>query len=69
MELLSRVIEVMTHEPNVVRLDDPVTVIGDLHGQFYDLVNILKIAGGFPPERSLLSLRDYVDKGSFLSRS
>jgi hypothetical protein len=24
-------------EPNVMKVQDPVTVVGDLHGQYYDL--------------------------------
>ena len=65
LELISRVTDIMTHEPNVVRLKDPLTIIGDLHGQFYDFVNILNISGGTPPERSFLLLGDYVDRGTF----
>ena len=63
--LITKVTEIMTHEPNVVRLDDPVTIVGDLHGQFFDLAHILRIAGSAPPERSFLFLGDYVDRGSF----
>ena len=63
--ITKRVTELMAHEPNVIRLDDPVTVVGDLHGQFYDLVQILSLTGASPPDRSFLFLGDYVDRGSF----
>lgn len=65
VEMIEKVTGLMTHEPNIVRLNDPVTIVGDLHGQFYDLVHIFSIAGGSLPERAFLFLGDYVDRGSF----
>jgi serine/threonine-protein phosphatase 2B catalytic subunit len=65
LNLIGSATELMTHEPNVVRIDSPVTVVGDLHGQFFDLAHIMEIAGGSPPERSFLFLGDYVDRGNW----
>ena len=65
LSLIQHVTELMAHEPNVVRLDSPVTIVGDLHGQFFDLVHVLSIAGDSPPDRSFLFLGDYVDRGSW----
>jgi serine/threonine-protein phosphatase 2B catalytic subunit len=28
-------------EPNLISIEDPVTIVGDLHGQFYDFVKIV----------------------------
>lgn len=37
------------NEPNIVKLKDPVTIVGDIHGQFYDLVGILDAETGGDP--------------------
>lgn len=42
-------------ESNVVHVQAPVTVVGDIHGQFYDLIEIFKI-GGFCPDTNYLFL-------------
>lgn len=42
-------------ESNVVHIRSPVTVVGDIHGQFYDLIEIFKI-GGFCPDTNYLFL-------------
>ena len=35
-------------ESNVVHIRAPVTVLGDIHGQFFDMMEIFKIGGPCP---------------------
>lgn len=42
-------------ESNVVHVLAPVTVVGDIHGQFFDLIEIFRI-GGYCPDTNYLFL-------------
>eukprot|EP00903_Cladosiphon_okamuranus_P010281 g9733.t1 len=60
--LVEAVKNIFREESNLVELDAPVMVVGDVHGQYFDLLNILK---RWRPDRNLLFLGDYVDRGQF----
>jgi len=47
-EICEKVKELLMRESNVVSLSAPVTVVGDIHGQFYDLLEIFRIGGHSP---------------------
>jgi serine/threonine-protein phosphatase 2B catalytic subunit len=49
-------------EPNLAQIDEPICVVGDLHGQYYDLLNMISKAGE-PGTLNYLFLGDYVDRG------
>ncbi len=51
-------------EPNLVKIGEPIVIVGDLHGQFHDLVHMLEKAGD-PGEINYLFLGDYVDRGIY----
>ncbi|KAL8745378.1 MAG: hypothetical protein Q9190_002479 [Brigantiaea leucoxantha] len=42
--------ELLMEESNIQPVSTPVTVCGDLHGQFYDVLELFRVAGGFPSD-------------------
>jgi serine/threonine-protein phosphatase 4 catalytic subunit len=62
--LCQKAIEILAEEPSVMPVPAPVTIVGDIHGQFYDLRELFFV-GGHPPETNYLFMGDYVDRGFY----
>jgi len=62
--LCARVRDILLEESNVQPVSSPVTVCGDIHGQFWDVHELLR-QGGMVPETSYIFMGDFVDRGYY----
>ncbi|CAG8507770.1 6864_t:CDS:10 [Dentiscutata erythropus] len=65
-ELCRKAREVLIEESNVQRVDAPVTICGDIHGQFYDLKELFKVGGDCPDTNYLFLDRGFYSVETFL---
>lgn len=61
-ELCFKVINILRSQPMLLKLEPPINLLGDIHGQFFHLLQHFQ-HGGFPPSSNYLFLGDYVDRG------
>lgn len=54
--------EILLEQPPLIELEAPVKIVGDMHGQYSDLLRMFEMCG-FPPSSNFLFLGDYVDRG------
>ncbi|CAH0490042.1 unnamed protein product [Peronospora farinosa] len=63
LEIIRRGTMLMSLEQNVISLRAPYTLVGDLHGQFQDLLELFRVHGSPAVDNPFLFLGDYVDRG------
>ena len=61
-KLIQETQSIIQKESNLIRLEGEWIVVGDIHGNFEDLLRIFK-RNNFPPDKNYLFLGDYVDRG------
>jgi serine/threonine-protein phosphatase 6 catalytic subunit len=61
-KLCKKVKALLFEESNVQPVQAPVTVCGDVHGQFFDLLELFQKGGNFQASRYIM-IGDFVDRG------
>jgi serine/threonine-protein phosphatase 6 catalytic subunit len=61
-ELIQRAKEILGEESNVQPVTSPINICGDIHGQFFDLLELFR-KGGEIPNVSYIFIGDFVDRG------
>lgn len=62
--LFRQAMEVLYSEGTILNVSSPIVVCGDVHGQFFDVLQLFRV-GGDPKDVKYLFLGDYVDRGFF----
>jgi len=63
--LCDMVKDILGEESNVQPVSTPVTVCGDIHGQFPDLLELFKTGGSIANGTRYIFMGDYVDRGMY----
>ena len=66
-EIISQAKNLFTQDPNLIRAEGNVVIIGDIHGQFMDMMNMFAELRREPRKNNgkFVFLGDYVDRGEF----
>jgi hypothetical protein len=56
-KLTLQVKDILMEESNVQPVNSPVTVCGDIHGQFFDLMELFRQGGEIPTTRYIFMVR------------
>ena len=63
-EICNLAMQYLYQEGTVINVSTPVSICGDVHGQFFDVLKIFELTGT-PQYTQYLFLGDYVDRGDF----
>jgi serine/threonine-protein phosphatase 2B catalytic subunit len=64
VKLIKDVTDIFKSEPNLIQFAEPLVMVGDIHGQYYDLVHLIEKAGD-PATTNYVLMGDYVDRGIY----
>ncbi|PVG00097.1 putative serine/threonine protein phosphatase ppe1 [Serendipita vermifera] len=64
-KLCARLIDILIEESNVQHVSSPVTLCGDIHGQFWDLRELFRRGGMIQNGTRYIFLGDFVDRGHY----
>jgi len=64
LRIIRRAKKLFQKEGNILYTEDPLVIVGDVHGQYYDLIKLLSMSGS-PKKTKYVFLGDYVDRGNF----
>jgi protein phosphatase len=64
LELCSAALDCLRDQPTVIQIARPAFVVGDIHGNLFDLIRVLSRTA-LPSRSSVVFLGDYVDRGLY----
>ena len=63
LSMLLRINLPLESEPNILRMQEPVIIVGDIHGQYYDLIHM------FEKVVDQRKLPKYIEQSNLLEQS